>query len=79
MMGKSQRQPADGQRLLSGQKLSMHGIAALTIQNLAGAKRPLSGRNDIGIHADCRARGLITQGHRATEMPTSKPIKCQRL
>ena len=42
----------------------MHGVAALAIQKFAGAKRPLGGRNHIGIHADRRAGGLTAQGHR---------------
>ena len=75
-----ERQPAEPERIRRREELAVHRVAALAVEHLAGLQIALRGRDDVGAKTG-RARpvGSPRNPTDATEMPTSSPIRCQRL
>jgi hypothetical protein len=61
------------------QQLAPHGVAAFAVEHLAGLEVALGGGHHVGVPAVATPVGSPRSATLATDTPTSRPIRCQRL
>jgi hypothetical protein len=75
----SERQAAVGQRARRRQQLAPDGVAALAVEQLAGCRSRLAVATTSAFQPCATPVGSPRSATLATDMPTSRPIRCQRL